>query len=101
MINGEIDKACATLVGSITTTPQVDDNIAAEIDREMNNLASDIKEMLKGSVAEMGNIITEHFSIPPNVTLSTDQLKLKSIDVSEQQLQKSLNDRVKNFMMVG
>ncbi|KAG4066005.1 hypothetical protein HA402_001252 [Bradysia odoriphaga] len=98
MIHGEIDKACDLLVESITTIPQVDGNIAAEIDRKKNDLASDIKELLKDSLDEMGNIMTDHFSIPRNVTLSTDQLKLKSIDVDEERLEKELDERVKHFM---
>lgn len=100
MIRDEVDKACGILVENITTNPQVDSNIATEIDRKKNILASDIKKLLKESFDEMGSIITEHFSIPPNVTLSTDQSKLKSIDASEKELQAQHDELLKRFMMV-
>ncbi len=100
MIHEEVDKACVLLVGSIATSPQVDDDIAAEIDRKKNVLAGNIKELLKDTLNEMGNVMTEYFSIPPNVTVSTDQMKLKSIDVNEQQLQKELDESLKQFKTV-
>lgn len=100
MIRDEVDKACGILVKNIITSPQVDSVIATEIDRKKNNLASDIKELLKESFDEIGSIITECFSIPSNVTLSTDQYKLRSIDVSEEELQKQHDELLKKFMMV-
>lgn len=100
MIHDEVNKACELLVQGIITSPQVDTNVADEIDRKKNILASDIKELLKESFVEMGDIMTEHFSIPANVTLSTDQNKLKYIDSNEQQLQEQHDDLLKRFMMV-
>lgn len=101
MVHGEVDKACASLVSSIVTSPEVEDAVAAEIDRKKNILANDIKELLKDSLDEMGNIMTEHFSIPPNVTLGTDdQFKLRCMNVSEQKLEAELNEHLAKFMMV-
>lgn len=100
MIHDEVDKACAFLVESITTSPQVDGSVATEIDQKKNILATDIKNLLKEPLDEMGNIIKEHFTIPPNVTLSTDIIKWKSINASEETLQAQHDDLLKRFMMV-
>lgn len=99
MIHDEVDKACEVLVESISTT-LIDSNVASEIDRKKNILASEIKDLFKESLEEMGNVMTECFSIPPNVTLSTDQYKLKCLDTSEEELQELHDEHLKKFMMV-
>lgn len=101
MINEAVDNACELLVATITTTPEVYSNVATEIDRKKNILANDIKSLLKESFGEIGNIITENFSIPPNVTLSTDHYKLKCINTNEEQLQEHHDELLQRFMAVS
>lgn len=101
MINEEVDKACGLLVSSIITSPDVDTNVAAEIDRKKNILANDIKNLLKESFGEIGNIMKENFSIPANVTLSTDQNQLKCMNTNEEQLQGHYDELLQRFMAVS
>lgn len=98
MIREEVVKACKILVSDIS--PQIDTDIATEIERKKNNLASDIEELFKESFDEMGSVMKEYFSIPPNVTLSGDQLKLKDIDADEKQLKEHYDDQLRRLMMV-
>lgn len=100
MIRDEVDKSCEILVQSIITNPEVDSKVAAEINRKKKILASELKDLFKESLDEMGNIMTDTFSIPANVTLSTDQLKLKSVDASEVELQEIFDEKMKRFKMV-
>lgn len=97
MVHDEINKACTSLLESVA---QADNNIVSDIDRHKHNLTNDIKELVKGRLDEMGNVIADCFSIPPNVTLSTDQMKLRSMNENELQLQKELDKCVEHFMMV-
>ncbi|KAJ6648631.1 hypothetical protein Bhyg_03862 [Pseudolycoriella hygida] len=98
MVNEEIDKACEVLVTNIIKNPQVESTVATEIREKRNNLSKEIKALLKDEMSQMDKIITEHFTIPPNVTLSTDQLKLKNNDVDEKQLQEQHDGLLKKFM---
>lgn len=105
MIHYEVDNACEKFVKCLatneTTSPLIDNHVASEIERQKNVLASDIKGLFKESLEKMGNILTEHFSIPPNVTLSTDQAKLKYNDSSEEKLREQYDELFKKFMMVS
>lgn len=101
MIQYEVDKGCEILVKNIATSPLLNNNIASEIEQKKNVLSREINELFKDSITKMGNIMSEHLSIPPNVTLSTDQKKLKNIDESEDELQHTHDEHLRTFMKVG